>query len=292
MENFYLSSLISKDLTNKEKIIEILRRRGFFIDKEDDKYFLSDNADVEDALFLDDCFEKFHLGKVINDKEYKKSKRRQWNRIKGISYPCNSLKPNSVEIIVDENTSINDVIRTFFGETRISNGLGDTPVSWREFAIEVFPPKVPVCELEPYVSFYVKAISSCGVYTYHSCDGNHKDGGSVYVWSNYPSKLFHECVWNEIICKKYGSIPYIGGEGLIFDEKTQAETYCLVNQIASFLYKNRKIIRNSKIKASKELKEDFFACENEIEKIEKYRSICKVELEKIFCELEEEDGKL
>lgn len=224
-------------------IIEILIARGFLIEEENGRYYLSDNAAVDDIDYLSSGLVQYSIGRVVDEQKYITKRRRSWSM--GGSYEYKTFAPRSVEIIIDENASEDDAIRFFHSTGRIGEEASDRLRSWVEFCIEDMAVKPPVRILEPYVSFYVKAISACGVYTWTSCDGNHKNGGMVYVRSEYPSNILHECIWQCVVQPRFGGIPYIG-EAISFDQKTQDLVYLKLYDIASFLYRNRWRIREIK----------------------------------------------
>ena len=55
-DSFLLKSIINNETDKEATIIQILEAIGFLIDKTEDGYFLSDNATVSDAEFLEKGF--------------------------------------------------------------------------------------------------------------------------------------------------------------------------------------------------------------------------------------------
>ena len=183
---------------------------------------------------------------VINKKEYVEKSRRNWDKYALCrSYTYKALQPYKVEIVISKTANVESVIDFFTSIERIGKESCICSHSWYQYAIESLGPKANVRELEAYVSYYVKAISACGVYTCRSCDGNHLDGGGLYVDSEYPSYIWHNCIWSKIIQRRFGPIPYIGSS-IKFTHMNQAAIYTIVYHIADFLYQNRFHIRDLK----------------------------------------------
>lgn len=246
MKQFHLSNIIKKETYYKKAIIRILMARGFLIDEYEGNYYLSDNSTMDDLEYLKRGMAKYCLGNVIDDGRYVTRSRRNWDK-NDISrnYTYKNIQPKRIEIIISDSATIDAAIDFFHSVGRNGSEAGPNIRTWREYSIEVFGNKVSVEQLEAYVAFYVKAVSACGVYTCFSCDGNHEDGGRIYVDSDYPSSIWHENIWNYIIKPRFGDIPYIG-YGIYFDEDNQAEVYEIVYEIAAFLYTNRYKIRELK----------------------------------------------
>lgn len=241
MNEFLLRRIITDEMDRETAIIEVLKARGFLIDKTEDGFYLSDNATIGDAEYLSEGFNKYQIGRVINDEDYLEKSRRNWDEFGG-SYYYKALRPHSVKICIDKNASIKAAIDFFNCRGRVGHGVAYCTVEWVQYVTEVFGEKMPVECLESYVAFYVKAISACGVDTNCSCDGNHKDGGKIFVYANYPSNIWHENIWKYIVQPLFGTIPYIGKK-ICFDRDSQEETYLTVYYIAKYLYNNRFAIR-------------------------------------------------
>lgn len=254
-KKFLLKSIIEDTMDNETAIIEILKARGFLIERTEDGYYLSDNATINDADFLEWGFYEYRIGKVVNHKDYVEKSRRAWNELGG-SYKYKSLRPNCVKIMINDNASIESAIEFFTCKERIGFEVPNCRRNWVQFLTERFGEKVSVQHLEAYVAFYVKAISACGVNTFFSCDGNHENGGKIYVGAEYPSSIWHFNIWKHIVQPSFGSIPYIG-EGIYFDRKNQEKTYLMVYNIAKYLYDNRSTIQWIKELCAKSISKKF-----------------------------------
>lgn len=246
MSKFYLSHILDNETDSQSAIINILRARGFFIELINGKYYLSDNATISDAQYLKKGVETYGLGKVIDKKDYAEKSRWNWLRnYRYGDYQYFSIKPGTIELIIDQYANIDSAIDFFHEGGQIGAEAACAPHCWAEFVREELGHKPSISYLESYVSFYVKAISACGVYTCYSCDGNHPRGGKIYVFSEYPSNILHECIWRYLVQPVFGNLPYIEN-GITFDDSTKEQVYRCVNEIAGFLYDNRKIIRDAK----------------------------------------------
>ena len=244
---FYLYEILCGISDEKKITIEVLKARGFLIDEEAGKFYLSDNASVGDCEYLDKVLEKYALGKLSVDEDFAISSRRCWGKYaSAYNYKYKSLKPKQVEILISDNVVVEKVFELF--EYIGHNGSEAGPVSrtWGQFVIEILGPKPDITWLEGYVALYVKAASACGVYTCFSCDGNHINGGKIYVYADYPSNIWHEYLWKYIVRRKFGDVPYIGNGINFQDTESQTRIYKLVYDIANYLYDNRIEIRKIK----------------------------------------------
>ena len=250
MSDFLIKQILDNIETDQDAIVKILQARGFLIEKCNEKYYLSDNATVNDAEYLSEGLIKYQIGRVINNKEYVESRRRNWG-VNALyrSYSYYSLQPRKVEIVLSKDASVDAAIDFFNDSGRTAGESSWMQHSWLEFVIESLGPKADVRYLEAYVAYYVKAISACGVYTCRSCDGNHPQGGSIYVNAEYPSDLWHHNIWEYIIQPRFGSLPFIG-TGIDFTSENQRVVYNTVYRIADYLYSNRKQIRAMKYRTT------------------------------------------
>ena len=113
MDKFFLKSIISSELNNTEKIIELLEYRGFLIDKKDEKYYLSDNAAFADIRFLDNILKKYNIGKLLDEKKYLKRRRMNWMEKHDRTTPYETFEPYSVEIIIFDEATVESTINIF-----------------------------------------------------------------------------------------------------------------------------------------------------------------------------------
>ena len=275
MEEFYLSEILSKEMSAQEAIVSILKARGFLIDRVNGHYYFSDNATVKDAEYLSKSFSRYGLGVIIDNKEYMVSSRRIWYEILSTgSYEYKAIRPNSIEIVISDNASIDSAIEFFNSTGRFYEECTTWRLTWHQYTIEILGPKANVSHLEPYVAYYVKAVSSCGVFTSISCDGNHPDGGEIYVKSDFPSNIWHWYLWKYIVQTKFGPLPYIG-KGIQFNPKNQQEVYSQVYKVADFLYTNRKTIRALKQKTLEHIDKRFLRTHSDDEVELFYRAECE-----------------
>lgn len=273
---FYLPNILENSMSTTEKIIAVLRARGFLIDWIDNHYYVSDNASAADVIYLSIVMQKYELGIVVDSDDYKISTRRDWSSPKySDSYTYKSLNPHAVEVIIAGNAKVDNAIRLFEDSEQIGFAICDMSYPWCQFATEHLSHKPDASCLESYVAYYVKAASACGVFTCFSCDGNHKNGGRIYVRSSYPSNIWHELLWEHVVCRAFGNVLYIE-KGLKFsDAVSQGQAYRLVYAIADFLYLNRIAIRAIKEQSTSVLTNTFLKAHSKEEIELFYRQECE-----------------
>lgn len=234
------AKLVKHCKTQQDKIITILMARGFLIEQKEGEYYLSDNAAIEDLNYLQELLDTYKLGFVKNEE------------IRRYSNSQNVIVPYSAEIIIYTDASIDKVVEAFNSSKRISYEICNKQRSWHEFFYRCYGEKIPVQFLEPYVAYYVKAISACGVATNFSCDGNHENGGSIIVRSDYPYNIWHQ--WLGKISKS--EIEALNIEkGIYFTKNNQYDLYFKLIQLANFYYRNRGILRSIKKNALSSINE-------------------------------------
>ena len=129
-EDFFDSILANKE-SNVENTIELLKIRGFFIELDDDGYFLSDNAHKEDVIFLNDVISRLHIGDCKDNKIF-------------IYYPDNYR--HLLKLFQEEVTRKSDDVCYF-------------KKNWKRYKSDYFGEKVPVSNLEPFVAMYVMSVA-------------------------------------------------------------------------------------------------------------------------------------
>ncbi len=232
----FFEKICSSFDSQEEKIVALLIARGFFIDYDQNGYYLSDNAAVEDIEYLSYGMRKYSLGSVFD-----------------CDYIVHSnghkvIRNKTARISIDKQASIKNAISFFEDSGQISYEVCFQDRKWSEFIFRDYGIKIPVKNLEPYVSLYVKAVSACGVLTNYSCDGNHKSDGKIIVGADYPYNI-----WHEQICKKCFSYSGMIYKGIAFTKETQYKVYYDIFLIASWLYQNRYLLRDIKRMACKEI---------------------------------------
>ena len=271
----FFESLYRNCVNEHEKILAILLARGFLVEHIDGRYYLSDNADIHDVAYLANAMETFRIGKVVDSGKRIKSLRQTWNINDPQSiYEYDSLVSQGVEILFDRNADIRQAVALFGDSQRIGCEAGANRLGWSQYTREVLSPKVSVGILEPYVAFYVKAISACGVFTASACDGNHKNGGKIIVESHSPSDIWHRSIWEYLVRPRFGPLQFIG-TGIPFTSDSQFEKYLLINQIASFLYNNRIAIRDLKKQSVSRITKHYRKNRTESEIIRFYENECR-----------------
>lgn len=271
----FFESLCNTCITEQDKIAAILLARGVLIEKIDGRYYLSDNADIGDVDYLARVVEAFQLGKVVDSGKRVTRRRRSWrDDDPRCSYEYESLVSQGVEIIFDRNVDVRQAAALFEDQKRIGCEAGANRIGWPQYTREVLPTKVSLSILEPYVAFYVKAVSACGVFTASACDGNHRDGGRIIVESHSPSDIWHKCIWEYLVRPRFGPLLFIG-TGIPFTSNDQYEKYLLINQIASFLYDNRIAIRERKTQSVSRITKKYRKKRTDTEIIRFYEDECR-----------------
>ena len=163
-ENDFFEEIIKNCESNEETIMKILEARGFLFDTKDGKVFVSDNATTDDLEYLDEGLKKYKLGTVSI----------------GETDDRNNIVQYTALVTIDECASVQNAVN-FYKETgRYCFEVCSGEVEWWKFVKYTHGVKCDLRTLEPFVAYYVKAVSSCGVWTNYSCDGNHPEGG---VWN-------------------------------------------------------------------------------------------------------------
>ncbi len=249
-ETAYFDNIISQYSSKENAIIGLLEARGFFIDKNGNEHYVSDNATINDANYLKLGLEKNNLGTVETDKMI--IRERGYHRV---------LMPYTAKVLIDNNANIDNVIDFFKSSGRISQEVTYGERRWSEFVYREFGRKCDVQVLEPYIAYYVKAISACGVWTNFSCDGNHIPKERVTVGSYYPYSI-----WQEMIEKYYLSgidQCFINMQtGISINEANQYDIYFKIYKAAAYLYHNRYRIRKQKSIVTKDFNRKIYRKHN------------------------------
>lgn len=207
-----------------DEMINILERRGFFIEKKEERYFLSDNADKDDAKYLAEILQKYNIGYLLKDNEIILTK----------------LDTHAInEMFMLETEEIE-------GEA-FKHNLGWWTVQKREYSY-----KCPVRILESNVSRYVKALNAAGIFTWCSCDGNHHGKNKLIVSFDEPGYMeFIRQIWIEWISKKFKLNWQKNKEGsvLLFEENNRKYQYDVLNEAAKYIYEHRDIIRKIRMES-------------------------------------------
>lgn len=225
----FFEAIISPYTSREEQIIALLKARGFLIDHDERGFYLSDNAAVEDIEYLSKGLKEYSLGELS-----------------GCSFVSNLRErkiicDRTARITINKECDVRNAILFFEESGRVGFECCYMAHPWSEFVFRDHGVKIPVRYLEPYVAFYVKAVSSCGVLTDFSCDGNHASGGRIIVGAAYPYNIWHEQIWNQ--CINYSGKIF---NGLRFSEATQYEIYYAIYKIACWLYETRFKLRTVK----------------------------------------------
>ena len=275
MNTFYLDCILENKTDNISKVIAILKARGILIweGKTHGQIFISENSGEEDVAYLAEAFEKYHLGSFIHDHYVTREKR---------PHPeygqCTWIINHPAKFFIREDASVEDAIRFFHQEGRISFPVVWMKRPWAYFSYREMQDQIPARYLEAYVAYYVKAISACGVYACFSCDGNHRSPfsrrarlnpnfGEVVVQSDTPSNIWHNFIWENIVQPVFGPVPFIEKGITIRDPYV---TYPLIYNIADYLYQHRIEIRELKAQTVATIHEKKFRKGKSYEEIQEF----------------------
>ena len=221
-----IESTIIESNNNVERIVELLFRRGFLIDKTDYGYMLSDNSAKEDNEYLNSVLHDYQLGYL-----------------------------NSDGIIVINNPQNADCLFELFYPKKDGIGIEelDVPNGWPQFKSRAHGIKVPTQSLEANIALYIKAISAAGFMTNACCDGNHSNKKRLYIKFQSPFDLWHEFLWKEYLGKPF-KLSWISDKdhlaSIYFSEWPKTECYDLLFKAGSYIYKNRQLLRFVRLSAS------------------------------------------
>ncbi len=221
----FFEKITQNDCTREDKIFRILMARGFLLDRKAGKMILSDNAHPKDFEYLDALLKEHHLGYLVED-----------------------------ELILGPDARYEDAIALFEHDQKIGMECVFQASRWDQLKLRSCGPKVQVSWLEPYVAYYVKAITACGVETDYSCDGNiaysSKARREVIVGSRYPFGYWHDYILDHILEVKDWNF----SRGIPFTEGHQYDLYYKIYTMADYLYQHRIEIRQMRDLAANEIK--------------------------------------
>lgn len=211
-------------LNNMDKIIDVLLRRGFFIEFRDNQYYLSENSAKEDYDYLKKILSDYQVGQVSSS--------------------------GRIEI----TTPYTQELENLFSPTE-SGTIGNESINidqpWYKVITRDCAEKIPLAWLEPNIARYIKALSACGIYTGGCCDGNHPNCDTLYIEFDGPIySEFHKLLWvyklSELFSlnwnSEYNKIDLNGNRNYQYDE---------LNRAAECIYSNRFLIRQIRKNAAK-----------------------------------------
>ena len=227
-KNDYFNNIYQKCQSDYEKVIELLKARGFLIDIIQEDVYMSDNSHKDDIYYLKSILEKNDMGTVNNKKIFIK---------------------NPYKYFFIENE--------FQFDEQMNYEICQSSYGWDYFRYRVHGHKVAVQDLEPFIARYVKALSSVGVVMAGSCDGNK-------VGEKYALVQYEDCCssfWHILICEKLKEynidLKWTKGGRLYFDANSKEKIYNNLNVAADIIYRNRVELRNIKQKVLAEYSNSF-----------------------------------
>ncbi len=214
------------------KAINLLTRRGFLINQKDDVYYLSDNSNSEDWEFLDRILRSSNIGYADKDGFF--------------------------NITADEDTAQTELHKLFLPveKGKVGGERCYVSMSWSyHVAKRTHANKIPVKWLEANIAAYIKALSSCGIYTCGCCDGNHPNTEKLYIEFCYPYIDIHKAMW-EFHLNTLFSLNWNDQYDAIELSKDKNKQYDELYRAAKYIYKNRYKFVNARYAASKWMKKN------------------------------------
>lgn len=166
------------DIKDLYPYYDLLKRRGFLIELTDKGLSLSDNSHKNDWKYLDEILKEQKIGS------------------------CQSLD----QIVINGTADFKALTSLFSSRKQGSVGVGanNRDHSWRRLRNRNHADKIPVSWLEPYIAYYIKALSACGIYTGGCCDGNHPKVTKMYIEFDGPVyRELHKCLWENQLSQKF-----------------------------------------------------------------------------------------
>lgn len=157
----YLSKLINFNDELNYSIFKILSARGFLLDYNDNRIFISDNSyDISLSKKQSN-----NISESISDK----------NEIEKLLTTLSIGYLENNEIMIARNADLLQLYNYLFSKEKVSilveRRRMDRGHSWNYDFSRSGPPKVATMDLEPYIARYIKAISAADVWTTFSCQG-------------------------------------------------------------------------------------------------------------------------
>lgn len=238
-------NVIIGDYTNYvEKLYKVLSARGFLLELKNDIIYVLDNNHVKDFDYLNEIIKDQGIGRV-NITNSEENKVRMRDEFGGCFYDeTHIIKEGVIEVQddVDIYKLIDKMLITKqIGFECVSGGIN----GWRRFLDRINGEKVPVEYLETYIARYIKGLSSCGLATCRSCDGNHKVLANK-VWLDFdtrPNDLFYDAICKSVLNKKFD---FNYRFAMPLNEENQYSLYYNLNIAGEFLFNNRDYFRKIK----------------------------------------------
>lgn len=225
----YFDEILSKANTTNEKIYSILSARGFLLNLENNELTISDNSTRGDIE---------NLEIIISGRE--------------------GLNIKELEILSNGAFLLSEWDDLFTEKEEISFACISFERKWSYYKNRIYGESVNAMDLEPFIARYIKALSSIGIDTSMSCDGNHSgdiQSQSMKVSVTFNSK--YDQIWHKIVSEFVLHQQNIWNYGkknnviLYYNESTQLEKYLTILDDANQIYDNRLVLRELKNKTNK-----------------------------------------
>ena len=217
--------------THTEVIIDLLKRRGFLIEKKDGKWVLSDNSHEDDERYLNEIMSTCGTGRVRDGE---------------IEIDADS------DLIRLKEYMFRPVPSTTMG---VDNSYGSIPRQYLRY--HVHTRKIPLKFLEANIARYIKALSACGIHTYSCCDDNHPGKDYLFIELNAPMyTALHDCLWKNCLQDKFLLLWKNYHTGISLKEN-RAGVYRTLNEAAEYLCENRHFFQKARMDAASWLKKTY-----------------------------------
>lgn len=240
-ESMILDKIIAGSKDDFDMLYRLLYARGFLVERQGNDIVLSDNAEGFNG--------SHESGKI------KWRPDSDWNYL--IYIIENLFNVEGYRIVSCTDRFSAEHAYSFLFQTNRMWGeqlYGTMDRSFDFFKTSVFPKKIPVHALEPFVAMYVKALSSIKINSLMSCNGHEYDvyGKSNALWivlGGICHSAFHAALW-EIdeglkqfkLPWKCGPINWTRGNASIlidYDRETITDVFADVIHAGQYIYENR-----------------------------------------------------
>lgn len=214
------------------QIIDLLKKRGFIIETENNQYILSDNSAKKDAKLLEDILSEYQIGFLS--------------------------KSSEIILTSSDATRLQKLFSPIKSGT-VGVGSCNQLQPWHKVAKRNCADKIPLDWLEANIARYIKALSACGIYTGGCCDGNHTDHNNDKLYIEFDEPIyseFHKLLWKYHLCKMF-NLNWNSQYTKIPLSENRISQHEELNKAAEYIYDNRVLIRYIRKKAAKNLTKKF-----------------------------------
>ncbi|UUX92520.1 hypothetical protein [Methanoplanus endosymbiosus] len=272
----FISEMTKDCKTPEEKLVAVLKARGFLLEESDSDICLSDNSCLKnpgyqcsssdlDQTVLAGFLKGSNLGTLdmtYDDQNYRETLTIDPDHFHRHYYPPQN-HPAKFRLNITGIPEYNDLYHII----EIFHGFSGSTIFGPNYAIkkdeELFyghehGVKVPACIMDAGIARFCKAVSACGVTTKMTCDGHF--GEKRYAWILFNThldllwfRILNECIiiplLNPNLKFRYGSRMNSDAQGdvnISLTRRNPLPEYMEMQRIAEFLYEHRVIFRELK----------------------------------------------